>query len=90
VLQAICKKRVEKMYIFLVEKNIIKKQVKFLLFLLNKNSLIVHLNRISSLAHRDVPQIRYGSTAGKILAVQCKCNCYFKPNISESMGYSKF
>jgi hypothetical protein len=55
------------MYIFSIIKNIFKKQkVKFLLFLLNKNSLIFHFKRISSLAHREVPQIRYGSPQAKL------------------------
>ncbi len=61
-------KKEPKKKIFGIEKDIVKKKkVNFLLDILNQNFVLSHLKKISSLAHREVPQICVGSAARKKL-----------------------
>jgi hypothetical protein len=74
------KKSQKKKLIFLeLKKDIVKKKkVNFFLDILNQNFVLFHLKKISSLAHRELPQICVGSSARntfaarKTLAAHCR------------------
>jgi hypothetical protein len=66
------KKSRKKIDFFLIEKRHSKKEKsQFLLDILNQNFVLFQKKKISSLAHREVPQICVGSAARKTLAAHC-------------------
>ncbi len=65
------KKRAKKLIFLELKKDIVKKKkVNFLLDILNQNFELFHFKKISSLAHREVPQICVGSAARNTFAAR--------------------